>query len=52
MPATNMWWPQVRKPTNAIPSDAITSSRYEIGGLWHIVHTTSVITPIAGRIMM
>ena len=20
MPDTNMWWPQVRKPTNAIPS--------------------------------
>ena len=23
MPATNMWWPQVQKPTNAMPSDDI-----------------------------
>ena len=23
LPATNMWWPQVRKPTNAMPSERV-----------------------------
>ena len=52
MPATNMWWPQVRKPTNAMPSDEYASALYENWFLRANVGTTSLMTPIAGRIMM
>src|ERR1700751_4526548 len=31
MPATNMWWPQVRNPTNAIPSVETAMAMYEDG---------------------
>ena len=47
-----MWWPQVRKPTNAMPSDEYAMASYESGFLRANVATTSLITPIAGRIMM
>src|SRR5262245_33935994 len=48
MPATNMWCPQVKKPTKAMPSDEKAIARYDAGGLREKVHTTSEITPIAG----
>ena len=52
MPATNMWCPQVKKPTKAMPRVATTMAVYEFGCLWEKVHTVSLTTPIAGRIMM
>src|SRR4051794_28040178 len=52
IPATNRWWPQVRNPMNAMPSDDMVSALYEIGCFFENVGTTSLITPIAGRIMM
>src|SRR5678816_3013567 len=52
IPATNMWWPQVKKPMNAMPREDTAIARYDAGGLWLNVHTTSLTTPIAGRIMM
>src|SRR5688572_15683793 len=52
MPATNMWWPQVRKPTNAMPSEEYAMARYDAGRLCENVHTTSDITAMAGKIMM
>src|SRR4051812_8006737 len=52
IPATNMWCPQLRNPMNAMPSDDTAIARYDAGGLWLNVHTTSLTTPIAGTIMM
>src|SRR5690349_20811740 len=31
MPATNMWWPQVKKPTSAIPSVDTAIATYDEG---------------------
>ena len=44
-----MWWPQVRKPTNAMPSVEYAIALYEYGFLWLKVGTTSLMTPIAGQ---
>ena len=52
IPDTNMWCPHVRKPTNAMPSAEYAIALYDIGFLCANVQTTSLITPIAGRIMM
>src|SRR5262249_25368156 len=52
IPETNMWCPQVRKPTNAIPSDEYAMALYEYGLLCANVATTSLTTAIPGKIMM
>src|SRR2546423_12867776 len=52
MPATNMWWPHVRKPTSAMPAVATTMPVDDAGGVLLIGGTTSLTTPLAGQIMM
>src|SRR5262245_130439 len=52
IPATNMWCPQVKKPTTAMPIEETAMAPYELGRFREKVHTVSLTTPMAGRIMM
>src|SRR5688572_9236384 len=51
-PATNMWWPQTRNPSTAMPRLANATKVYPKICLRQKAATSSLTTPIAGRIMM
>jgi len=48
MPATNMWWPQTRKPNTAIAMLEKATNRYPKMFLREKVVISSLITPIEG----
>src|SRR3712207_2289868 len=52
MPATNMWCAHTRKPNTAMASDENATKEYPNTFLREKHATTSLTTPIAGRIMM
>src|SRR5437016_38136 len=51
-PATNMWWPHTRNPSAAMARLAKATNSYPKTFLREKAATTSLMTPIAGRIMM
>src|SRR5258708_22128759 len=52
MPVTNMWCPQTRKPITAIPMLDAATKEYPNTAFREKQLTSSLITPIPGRIMM
>src|SRR4029077_475713 len=51
-PATNMWWPHTRNPRIAMPRLANATNVYPKTCLRQKAATSSLMTPMAGRIMM